>query len=278
MPYTISIISDCGVNSNQMALEIPAFKKVQYEFTAHLRDPETVSAPSDIEDRRMEIYRGLLYRNIENFISSAFPVLHRLYTDDNWHKLVKHFFAHHRSRSPYFRDIPREFLDYLHNERESQPEDPVFINELAYYEWIEAYLAYAEFDENMSNIDPEGDLMQNVPVLSPLTELRGYNFPVHKIKPGFEPRQASKQPVFLMVYRNSQDKIGFMELNPLTVTLIEHIGSNHTKTGKQLLKEIAELLKFPDSEAVYSSGEQALKQLRAKDILLGTLLLDSTET
>ena len=272
------MISCCGVNSNQMASEIPAFKKVQYEFTAHLRDPETVCAPSDIEDRRMEIYRGLLYRNIEHFLSSAFPVLHRLYAEDNWHKLVRHFFAHHRSKSPFFKDIPREFLDYLHNERGSQPEDPPFINELAYYEWVETCLIYAEFDEDMSNIDPEGDLMHNVPVLSPLTKLRGYNFPVHKIKPGFEPIQASKQPVFLMVYRDLEYDIGFMELNPLTVTLVEQIGSNRTKTGKQLLKGIAELLKLPDPEPVYSSGEQALKLLRAKDILLGTLLLDSTET
>ena len=261
-----------------MASKIPIFKQVQYKFTAHLRNPDKVSAPSDIEDRRMEIYRGLLYRNIENFISSAFPVLRKLYADDDWHRLVRHFFAHHRSTSPYFRDIPREFLDYLHNEHESQPEDPAFINELAYYEWVEIHLAYAEFDQDMTNVDPEGDLMQNVPVLSPLTELQGYTFPVHKIRPGFEPRQASKQPVFLMVYRNSLDKIGFMELNPLTVTLVEHIRSNNLKTGKQLLKEIAETLKHPNPETVCSNGERTLKQLRAKDILLGTLQQDSTET
>ena len=258
-----------------MSSEIPEFKKVQYEFTAHLRDPDHTSAPDDIEDRRMEIYRGLLYRNIQNFISSAFPVLRKLYDEDDWHRMVRHFFANHESTSPYFRDISREFLDYLQNEREPQPEDPAFINELAYYEWVEIYLTHADIEPDMSNIDPDGDLMQGRPVLSPLTDLRGYNFPVHKIKPDFQPEQAGRQPIFLMVYRDSQYKIGFMELNPLTASLVEQIKVDSLKTGKQLLKEIAETLQHPDPDAVYRGGEQALKQLRAKDILLGTKLQKS---
>ena len=39
-----------------MSTENTEFKKIQYEFTAHLRDPNHAPAPSDIEDRRMEIY------------------------------------------------------------------------------------------------------------------------------------------------------------------------------------------------------------------------------
>ena len=50
-----------------MTIENAAFKEIQYEFTAHLRDPDHAKAPTDIEDRRMEIYRGLFYRNIQNF-------------------------------------------------------------------------------------------------------------------------------------------------------------------------------------------------------------------
>ena len=69
------------------------FIKLQYEFTAHLRDPDHVSAPSDIEDRRMEIYRGLFYRNVKGFIDNAFPVLHKFYSEENWHKMVRDFFC-----------------------------------------------------------------------------------------------------------------------------------------------------------------------------------------
>lgn len=253
-----------------MPSKIPAFKKIQYQFTAHLRDPDRHSAPDDIEDRRMKIYRGLLYRNVQNFISGAFPVLHKLYNDENWHSMVRDFFASHRSASPYFRDISREFLDYLQNERARQPEDPIFLNELAHYEWMEIYLANSDLEPDTTNVDPEGDLMLNVPVLSPLAEFFSYNFPVHKISPDFQPKQASTQPVFLMIYRDMQDKVGFMELNPLTATLIEKLQNNRLESGKQILEKIADTLRHPNPDAVFTNGEQVLKRLRTKNILLGT--------
>ena len=253
-----------------MPSKIPAFKKIQYQFTAHLRDPNRHSAPEDIEDRRMEIYRGLLYRNVQNFISSAFPVLRKLYSDENWHEMVRDFFSSHRSASPYFRNISREFLDYLQNERKPRSEDPVFANELAHYEWIEIYLTNSDLEPDMTKVDPTGDLMHNVPVLSPLTEFFAYNFPVHKISPDFQPKQANAQPVFLMIYRDTQDKVGFMELNPLTAKLIEQLKNNRLESGKGLLGRIAETLQHPNPDVVFESGEKILKQLRAKDILLGT--------
>ena len=250
--------------------KIPAFKKIQYEFTAHLRDPDRNSAPGGIEDRRMEIYRGLLYRNVQNFIKSAFPVLRRLYNDEDWHRMVRDFFANHRSSSPYFRNISREFLDYLENERKPQPEDPIFINELAHYEWVEICLANSDLEPDMTTVDPKGDLMQNVPVLSPLAEFFEYHFPVHRISPDFQPKQTSTQPVFLMIYRDRQDKVGFIELNPITAKLIEQLKNNQLKTGKQLLEEIAETLQHPNPDVVFRNGGKILEQLRAKDILLGT--------
>lgn len=253
-----------------MPSKMPAFKKIQYQFTAHLRDPDRHSAPEDIEDRRMKIYRGLLFRNVQNFISSAFPVLRKLYSDENWHSMVRGFFASHRSASPYFRDISREFLDYLQNERTPRPEDPIFLNELAHYEWMEIYLANSDLEPDMTNVDPAGDLMQNVPVLSPLAVSFSYNFPVHKISPDFQPKQASAQPVFLMIYRDLQDKAGFMELNSLTATLIEQLKNNRLESGKQILERIAETLQHSNPDTVFRNGEQVLERLRTKDILLGT--------
>ena len=60
-----------------------SFKKTQYEFTAHLRDPEKNPAPEGIEDRRLGIYRDLLYNNVEGFISGGFPVIRSIYNDEN---------------------------------------------------------------------------------------------------------------------------------------------------------------------------------------------------
>ena len=54
---------------------------MQMAFAGHLRDPDKVPAPSGVEARRMEIYRGSFFRNVRNFIAASFPVLRSLYED-----------------------------------------------------------------------------------------------------------------------------------------------------------------------------------------------------
>ena len=101
----------------------PEFIRRQYEFAAHIRDPEHAPVPVDVEDRRMGIYRELFYNNVESFLSGTFPVLRRILNDSRWHALVRDFFARHHSRTPLFLEIPREFLNWLEHERSPQPGD-----------------------------------------------------------------------------------------------------------------------------------------------------------
>ena len=246
------------------------FQDVQYQFTAHIRDPENNPAPSEIEDRRMEIYRGLLYRNVQGFIANAFPVTRQLYSEDNWHKMIRDFFSNHNSHSPYFKEISKEFLDYLTNERESQPEDPKFLNELAHYEWLEIMLAFVDIDMDWESMNRQGDLMHEIPVLSPLMQLNQYQYPVHKIKPDFQPDSPAEQPTYLIVYRDQKDKVGFMELNPMTARLVELVANNNTSTGEELLKNLAKEIPSMREEVILHGGHTALTQLREKDIVLGT--------
>ena len=245
------------------------FQEVQYQFTAHLRDPDNNPAPENIEDRRMEIYRGLFYRNVEGFLKRGYPVLRKLYSDDDWHAMVRDFFAKHQSHSPFFRDIVQEFLDYLSEERQARPEDPVFLNELAHYEWLEVYLNYADADIDWDHIDQQGDLMQGVPVLSPFISLNQYQFPVHNISKDFQPSEPAEQPNFLLVYRDQEDEVGFMEVNLMTARLINLIAENQLQTGEQLLQNLAQEIPSLQPEVVIHGGHKTLVQLREKDILLG---------
>ena len=255
-----------------MAEARPKFQNVQYAFTAHLRDPDRKPAPAEIEDRRMEIYRGLLYRNVQGFIANGFPVLRKLYEDDAWHKMIRDFFSNHQSHSPYFRDIAQEFIDYLRTERIAQPEDPPFLLELAEYERLEATLTVAEADIDWNCINPEGDIMNAAPVLTPLMQLNRYEYPVHQIKPDFQPQSPPEQSTFLLVYRDQQDKVGFMEVNPMTARLIDLINENPSKTGEEVLKTLAQEIPSMREDVILHGGHTILVQLREKDIILGTRL------
>ena len=197
-----------------------SFKDHQYAFTAHIRDPENVDAPDGIEDRRMGIYRELFYNNIEGFIAGGFPVIRSIYSEKNWHKMVREFFAHHKSKTPYFLEISQEFLDYLQNERELQAEDPAGLLELAHYEWVELALHVSDETIDRQSIEPNGNLLEGHPVLSALAWPLAYQFPVHKMCPDYLPEKAPEQPTYLIVYRNRNDEVKFMELNPVTARLI----------------------------------------------------------
>jgi uncharacterized protein len=251
-------------------MSLPAFKKHQYDFTAHIRDPDKNPMPEGIEDRRMNIYRELLYNNIESFIASGFPVIRQLYDDDSWQRMIRDFFANHQSHSPYFLEISQEFIDYLQNEREPQAEDPAGLIELAHYEWVELALHVADESIDMTDIDANGDLLAQRPVLSPLAWPLVYQFPVHKMGPENLPETAPEQPSYLVVYRNRNDEMNFLELNSVTARLIALLQENESFTGLDAIEQIAEEMEHPDPDVVKLGGRAALQELQQYGIIIGT--------
>ena len=247
----------------------PEFIRRQYEFAAHIRDPDHQPAPGDVEDRRMAIYRELFYNNVEGFLSNTFPVLRVLHEDDRWHTMARAFFAHHLSQTPLFLEIPREFLNWLENEYLAQPGDLPFVQELAHYEWVELALSISEENITAADADPGGDLLAGIPVLSPLAWHLAYQYPVHRIGPDYQPGQPGDSMTCLVVYRNREDEIGFMEINPVTKRLLELIDADKVESGQQLLNRIATEMSHPQPEVVVNSGLEILKGLAQKDIILG---------
>src|SRR5258708_1034895 len=141
---------------------------LQYAFTAHMRDPQENPAPAGIEDRRMGIYRDLIFCNVEQFISSNFPVIRTLYNEAEWNGLVRAFLREHLCHTPLFPEFGREFLRYLEWRQEQGRNDPPFLLELAHYEFAELALAIDENEFDAVAHDPHGDPVSAIPVVSPL--------------------------------------------------------------------------------------------------------------
>ncbi len=251
--------------------EQPDFKEIQYRFSRHIRDPEGCPAPADIEDRRMQIYRDLFYNNVEDFLATAFPVLREITPDQQWHAMMRDYYKTHLARTPLFPKMPQEFLQYLDQEREEQVGDFPFMKELAHYEWLELAVSIDSRDIDMQGIDPEGDLLAGIPVLSPLAWPFAYQYPVHKIAPDNLPREVPEQASYLVVYRDRNDDVGFLELNPVSARLMEYLQSEKPCSGLQILQGIAVELQHPEPQLVIDSGLEILQSMRAKDIILGTV-------
>lgn len=242
------------------------FQQTQYDFSAHLRDPARHPAPEGIEDRRMKIYRDLVYNNIETFISSGFPILRSVIADEPWHEMVRDFVSHHQSHTPYFLEISQEFLRYLQEEREGHTSDPDFMLELAHYEWVE--LALDVSPEEIPDSDTQADdLLLSIPEVSPLAWRLSYQYPVHRLGPEYKPQEPPEQATFLVVYRNRKDEVKFLETNAVTIHLLQ-LFEDQDISARDALVTIAEKLGHESPDVVLDSGQELVEQLYSLEILI----------
>ena len=245
--------------------KMPSFIDTQYEFAAFLRDPDNQPVPDNIEPRRMAIYRELFYNNIEGFIANGFPVLRQITSDEAWHSMIRDFMIRHHCKTPLFHKIGREFMAYLEDDRDNS-NDPIFIQELAHYEWVELALSVLDYEVEPSRINSNQDILDVSFKTSPLAWPLVYTYPVHKIGPDFQPNEASKSPVHLLVYRNKVDNITFLELNPVSARLINLL--NEGLTGQMAAETIASELQHPNPHVVIDGARALIDDWLKREILI----------
>jgi hypothetical protein len=214
----------------------------------------------------MEIYRRLVYQNIENFLLTCFPVLRKVLGARRWMRLVRGFLADHHSHSPFFRQIPEEFLRFLQNDGALPATYPKFVLELAHYEWIELVLATSTDIPEWEVIDPDGSLLEQRPILNPVLANLHYGWPVHRIAPRV---RVSAAETYLLVFRDASDQIQFTEINAFTSRLI-HLLESAEHTGRAALEIIIKETAHPSPEVVIRGGLKIMRDLQARGALLGT--------
>jgi uncharacterized protein len=243
---------------------------LQYRFTAHIRDPDRNPAPEGVEDRRMAIYRDLVYSNIESFIASNFPVIRTLYDDAAWDAFTHEFFREHLCHTPLFPEFAREFLRWLETRQQQERGDPPWLLELAHYEWAELALAIDEADHGDAAHDPAGDPLSGVPVMSPLACVLGYRYPVPHIRPDFRPTEMPAEPTWILLVRGRDDEVRFHEINALTAMLVERLRENTTLTGEQCVDALLEGRSAEEIGALRPAGLALLAELKSFEAILGT--------
>ena len=241
------------------------FKSTQLAFAAYIRDPQQNPMPVDVAESRMAMYRALFFNNIEGFLSGNFPVLCALLNDEQWLALTQDFYAKHPCHTPYFLQIPAEFLSYLQHERQCETDFP-FMLELAHYEWVEMALATSQ-EEVVTHDKNLDELLNHAIALSPLAWPLAYQYPVHKIGPDFLPLAASAQSTFIVVYRDIDDDVNFIEITVLTYRMLELIQAQEAILTADCLQQLAVESQHPNPELIISSGLEILKTLAEKTII-----------
>ena len=241
------------------------FQQAQHDFVRHIRDPQHQPAPGDIDDRRMAVYRELLFNNVNGFVSSAFPVLKSLYDDSAWQTVIRQFFKSYHCDSPYFLNIAEHFLQFLQQDYQLSATDPVFMLELAHYEWAELYLATKQQQQLSESLAPDQVISARL-MLSDLALLVAYQYPVHQISTAFQPTQPDTSQFYLL-YRNEQDEVKFIYINQITAALLQCLLQAAGSTLVQLIEALAPSLPQFSKQQLTEGALIIMQDFAAKGIV-----------
>lgn len=242
------------------------FQQFQYALARHLRDPRSAARPAGVTPRRAGIYRELLRNNLEGFLLACFPLTHVLLGARRWRRLVDLFFREARCQTPYFREIPREFLRWLLAADALPMPLPAWARELAHYEWVELAVETMETTAPPAH-EASGDLFAGRPVLAPALMNLAYSWPVHRIGRDWRPRKP--HATHLLVFRDVTDSVRFVELNPFSARLIALLQEESRSTGEVACLRLAKEIAHPDPVVLCGHGGRLLNELRAAGAILG---------
>ena len=237
-----------------------------HALAAHVRNPATQPGPPGIEDRRLAVYRELVFNNLAGLLGHGFPVIRATLGEADWAELVRRFLVEHACHTPLFPALGGEFVGFL---AEAQVDSArPWLAELAHYEWAEADLQSS--DAPMPPHDPAGDLLDGVPLLSPLAWPLAYRWPVDRIGPGHQPTDPPVAPTLVLLRRAASGEVRFSTLSPLLYQLLESIAANQDLSGRALLRSLAAGIGHADAETFIDEARPMLARLREEGVLPGT--------
>lgn len=233
-------------------------------FAAHLRNPEHTRAPPAASER-IAVYRELFFNNVRDLLAGNFPILRGIFGDDGWDALIRDFYREHQCTTPLFPELGREFLTWLN----TRPAQPAFLQELAHYEWIELALALDDTELSGVQADADGDLLDGIPMVSPLAWPLAYRFEVQRLCAEHQPDVPPETPTFLLIRRDATDAIHFHQIDALTHALMLALHQNaEGTTGSTLIERI--IAHQPDADTLRQQAIAHLSALRERGVILGT--------
>lgn len=245
------------------------FQALQRALTAHLRDPEANPAPEGPEDRRIAIYRRLVFGNASRLLGANFPLTRKQLGKKAFSDLIRDFLREHRAETPYFPRMAGELRAWHQKARPHRPDDPPWLDELILYESEKRRLRNAADPAPDPDIDPKGDMVAGVPAPSPLLRLLTLRYPVHRSQGGKPDDASADAPSFLLLRRDSAGRMRTEELDVLSAGLLAMILDGSSHTGAELLESMMQQAPAEARPALIRQGKAQLRRFHRIGVLLG---------
>ncbi len=240
----------------------------QRSFAAYIRSPDKYPLPTGLNSQRMGVYTELLLNNIQDLLTRTFPITCSILNPTEWHGFIREFYAAHICQTPYFREIAAEFVQWFKEyfKQSSVKSRYPFLLELVHYEWITIPLLLDETEIEWPDLTKElaSDYPHKVLRFNPVMLLQAYQYPVHIIRNTYLPLEIKY--TYLLILRNRQYKVDFIELNAITAHLVQLLQSGLTL--QQSVLKLSTEIQYIDQTQLLEYGLQLIRQLRSEDCIV----------
>jgi uncharacterized protein len=226
----------------------------QHDFSDYIRIAKTPLSQSGTE----KIYHRLVRANLQEVLANIYPRLMAQLGEENWMFLLDQFLQSHKARTPYFYQVPDEFLGFLWHNKALYSQWP-WLWALAHFEWMELVATVA--DEVLPR--PNSALIR----CSPLAYYCQYAYAVYYLDKEYTPLALRTQPWQGIVYRNSAHEVQWFVLDAWSALVFTAIQQqkNNVDDIVHYLKEQAS--GYP-ADTVYQSVVAWCNEWRKLEILI----------
>ncbi len=217
---------------------------------------------NNVKTKGIRYYRELIFNIIWDGISNAYPIATNFLGEEKMKELTNDFFTHHKCQDPQVWAMPKEFKDYIINNRKDLCEQHPFLPDLLLFEWIEIEL-FMMPDEPLPPYSENGNILKDKFVLNPELQILFFQYPVHTTHP-MHIQKKDKGEYFVLAHRHPDTKeIIFTQISPVVVKIIEAL--YETPLSITQIQEILSLSSLQQKEQV----KQFIRETFQNKIILG---------
>lgn len=185
----------------------------QANLAAAVSNP-AAGIPPHLDGAGIAVYRRLLHNNIASFLTRCFSDSIRFADPFLWQDLQNRFLAEAKPHSPYFKDIPAQFLAFAQNCNSDRHLPENVLAMMAF----EADLLHAE----TALQNPCGNTVGEHDPLCLSESVRLKTYPVDFISSGLQ--HIEEGNVSVLSWRNLNDETCYQALDDIDAFLLQHFG------------------------------------------------------
>lgn len=212
-------------------------------------------------------YRDLMGTSLETTLVNAYPRTYQLLPAALWEELIVSFLRSYDKHSPYFWQMPKGLADFVQAQGWGQRAGISCLAELIHFEWLEIEV-YMAPNGPLTSYSVHGDLIQDVPYVTPMHQLCTYTYPV------FDPHfSSSSKPgeyaVFCFRHLKSR-QVRVIPLPPFYARVMTRLLAGDATGGEAIAYAAAEFsVKVTDQKL--EEGREFFQNLLSQEALLGFL-------